>query len=475
MKRYTSSKTGNKNIHVDYQAPAFLVFSAFVCIALAFTVGTWFQTQNTASQLDNAIENITTFESQIIAEIEQKLNTINNVPPGPEGSKKKMPQAGNIDLIAGTGFVISPDAPNSEIDIATDESSVQRRVSDYCSNGEFAVAMLKNGSLVCEPISNDIARLDMNGMLFEENVPLQTLKYLCTWDALNNVPELNDANCTTERIGTFFSVSVAGTTTLGGSSDWQVADFVFCTESGFIRNAHVPKVFSVNGKTSNVMLSHFDLNDIDPNEHIDHSTLSLQGGTFINGGGPLTTSQSFNINPMLIQRRISPDCGAGNAINSVAEDGTPTCISPSFDLTYNLFRPTGFVASSRCDDVDVYFGTPQIWHDVPGMSTGPLSPGKYLIAYGVCMLCTNVPIKVQLIDNGDVVVPNSVAMDVQDAANSFDRLVYVEPTVTTTYRFQFQYSTSSGTCFFCDGRYTSTFDGDPDNHCMTQMWYLKLT
>ena len=76
-------------------------------------------------------------------------------------------------------------------------------------------------------IANGVATLDANGKVPVSQLDVAVLgglTYSGTWNASTNTPTIPTANAATK--GKYYKVSVAGTTNIGGVTDWQVGDWL---------------------------------------------------------------------------------------------------------------------------------------------------------------------------------------------------------------------------------------------------------
>lgn len=85
-----------------------------------------------------------------------------------------------------------------------------------------ALYMLDGSTLRAAGQVNGIATLDASGRVPTDQLPSSVYYYQGMWNASTDTPHLAD---TTPTIGYAWSVSVAGTTTLGAISSWAVGDF----------------------------------------------------------------------------------------------------------------------------------------------------------------------------------------------------------------------------------------------------------
>ena len=77
-----------------------------------------------------------------------------------------------------------------------------------------------------------------------------------TWDATLNDPDIDGGIAET---GYFWIVSVAGTTDVGGITDWEINDWAVKTAAGWAKIDNTDKVLSVAGRTGVIVLSITDI------------------------------------------------------------------------------------------------------------------------------------------------------------------------------------------------------------------------
>ena len=106
-------------------------------------------------------------------------------------------------------------------------------------------------------VANGVATLDSSGQVpLSQIPPLGDLNYQGTWNATTNSPIL------TSSVGTkgfYYVVSVAGTTTLNGISDWQIGDWAVFNGTVWQKIDNTDAVTSVNGYTGTVVLNAADV------------------------------------------------------------------------------------------------------------------------------------------------------------------------------------------------------------------------
>jgi len=118
------------------------------------------------------------------------------------------------------------------------------------------------------------------------------LNYQGTWDADTNDPSLASGVGTK---GYYYVVSVAGTTTLDGISDWQIGDWVVFNGTAWEKIDNTDKVSSVNSQTGVVVLDTEDVAASGDNQYYTPSASSANEKTAnkgaANGYCPLGADQ----------------------------------------------------------------------------------------------------------------------------------------------------------------------------------------
>jgi Chaperone of endosialidase len=120
---------------------------------------------------------------------------------------------------------------------------------------------------------------------------LGSLNYRGSWDAAANTPNLTAA-CTTGTKGYYYVVSTAGTTSIDGSSSWNVGDWVVCNGSIFQQVQTTNGVSSVFGRTGTITAQNGDYtaSQISNTPAGNISSATVQGAINQLDGSKLTAS-----------------------------------------------------------------------------------------------------------------------------------------------------------------------------------------
>jgi len=117
------------------------------------------------------------------------------------------------------------------------------------------------------------------------------LTYAGAWNANTNTPTLVSSVGTS---GTYYVVSVAGTTNLNGITDWQIGDWAIFNGTFWQKIDQTNTVSSVNGQVGAVSLAYADLAGAIPtwNQNTTGTAANVTGVVaVINGGSGTTTAQ----------------------------------------------------------------------------------------------------------------------------------------------------------------------------------------
>jgi hypothetical protein len=112
-------------------------------------------------------------------------------------------------------------------------------VGTFTVNGKGLITSASNLTITPEAIgainvnklgvANGIATLDSSGLLTSSQIPsalVGALVYQGVWNATTNTPSIITGSSTTGNKGQYYKVSVAGTTTVDGKSQWNVGDII---------------------------------------------------------------------------------------------------------------------------------------------------------------------------------------------------------------------------------------------------------
>lgn len=105
-------------------------------------------------------------------------------------------------------------------------------------------------------VANGVAGLGADGKVPTAQLPdvaIGGLNYQGTWNASTNTPTI--ATASSSNKGFYYKVATAGSTNVGGITDWKVGDWIVSNGSGWDKIDNTDSVSSVNGATGAVTIS----------------------------------------------------------------------------------------------------------------------------------------------------------------------------------------------------------------------------
>ena len=181
---------------------------------------------------------------------------------------------------------------------STNYDAVWSTLTAAMVGGLSVLATLAPGSGVASALANSaggasgFALLDSGGKLPTSQLPssvLGAMSYQGTWNASTNTPALVSGTGTK---GYYYKVSVAGSTTIDGLSQWNVGDLAVFNGTVWDKiDGIASEVLSVAGRTGAVVLSNADISGLGAAALLGvGSGLSSSGGNIILGDANLTYS-----------------------------------------------------------------------------------------------------------------------------------------------------------------------------------------
>lgn len=156
--------------------------------------------------------------------------------------------------------------------------------------------------------ANGVATLDSSGYVPLSELPSSVtgaVKYLGTWNALNNIPTL------TSSVGTqggYYVVNSAGTTTLDAVSEWQINDWAIFNGSAWEKIDNTDLVTSVSGRTGTIVLTKTDVGLA----NVDNTSDATKNAASVTLTNKTLTSPVINSPTGLVRA----DVGLGNVDNT---------------------------------------------------------------------------------------------------------------------------------------------------------------
>ena len=202
-------------------------------------------------------------------------------------------------------------------------------------------------------ISNGYPSLDSSGKVPTLQLPDSVVgasQYQGTWNAATNTPAIPAAAIGNK--GWYYSVAVAGSTSINGVTPWAVGDDIISSGTVWQKIPNVSAVISVNTKTGAVVLDKTDigLNNVDNTSDATKNSASatLTNKTINGANNTLTVRLDADVTNNLPVSRLNGGTGAGAA---TAWFGDGTWKTPTG--TGDVAGP----AASVTDEIVLYSGT----------------------------------------------------------------------------------------------------------------------
>jgi hypothetical protein len=229
------------------------------------------------------------------------------------------------------------------------------------------VSGLGTASVLDAAVALGAATLDASGKVPISQIPSSIqggVSYQGTWDATTNTPTIVSG---TGSKGHYYVVSVGGTTTIDGISDWLPSDWIIFNGTAWEKIDNTDSVTSVNGYIGAVSLNAADVG-------APPTTRTITAGTGLTGGGDLSANRTIEIdstvatltgtqtltNKTLTSPSItSPtgivkaDVGLGNVDNTsdaTKNSATATLTNKTINLTDNTLQATSAQIAAAVTD-----------------------------------------------------------------------------------------------------------------------------
>ena len=140
-----------------------------------------------------------------------------------------VPVTGGINYPGGRVGINTP-LPQEELDITGDVIVTGRLTVSAGMNGQLNGTISSSTTGTTQASTDDSTRIATTAFVNNAVGAIPSgLTFQGEWDALNNTPNIG---ASTPNNGDFYIVSVAGTTNLGGITDWEVGDWAIAVVSG---------------------------------------------------------------------------------------------------------------------------------------------------------------------------------------------------------------------------------------------------
>lgn len=193
--------------------------------------------------------------------------------------------------------------------------------------------------------ANGLATLDGSGKIPVGELPdtvLGALNYLGTWNARDNLPPIVAG---AGSKGSYYRVSVAGTTNIAGLNVWNVGDWIIFNGSTWDKlDGILSEVTSVAGRTGDVVINYSDMQGQIAQSSVFSATVTATNvslGVIKLGAGILASNDgTISIDTRSVSTATTASLGLvkiGNGI-SITADGTISAASSNAiqDITFNV-------------------------------------------------------------------------------------------------------------------------------------------
>lgn len=154
-----------------------------------------------------------------------------------------------------------------------------------------------------EILSTDSILTAFGKLQHQVNQLVGGLQYEGTWNASTNTPTITSSVGTD---GTFYIVSVAGTTNINGINDWQVGDWIVFHDTAWQKVDNSDSVSSVFGRVGNIVANQSDYSAFYPLiADIKNGVLTVQGTGVLSGSGTFSANQATNNTITLTHAAVS--------------------------------------------------------------------------------------------------------------------------------------------------------------------------
>jgi len=193
------------------------------------------------------------------------------------------------------------------------------------------------------------------------------LQYQGTWNASTNTPALASGTGTQ---GFFYKVSVAGTTTLDGVSEWGVGDFALFDGTTWDRIANQDGVVtSVAGRTGDVTLEQADIGGLTTTDDVTFGSVTATSftGDLVGNASSATTATTATTagNVSGVVAIANGGTGAATATDALTALGAYPASNPNNYITAADVSANSAVTSVNGETGDVVLGQ----NNITGLNT----------------------------------------------------------------------------------------------------------
>jgi hypothetical protein len=183
---------------------------------------------------------------------------------------------------------------------AVGPGSVAATLSNSAVTGKVLTGLNVAGSTI---LSTDSILTAFGKLQHQVNQLVGGLQYEGTWNASTNTPTITSSVGTD---GTFYIVSVAGTTNINGINDWNVGDWIVFHDTAWQKVDNTETVTSVFGRVGNIVANQSDYSAFYPLiADIKNGVLTVQGTGVLSGSGTFSANQATNNTITLTHSAVS--------------------------------------------------------------------------------------------------------------------------------------------------------------------------
>jgi hypothetical protein len=183
---------------------------------------------------------------------------------------------------------------------ATGPGSVSATLSNSAVTGKVLTGLNVAGNAI---LSTDSILTAFGKLQHQVNQLVGGLQYEGTWNASTNTPTITSSVGTD---GTFYIVSVAGTTNINGINDWNVGDWIVFHDTAWQKVDNTETVTSVFGRVGNIVANQSDYSAFYPLiADIKNGVLTVQGTGVLSGSGTFSANQATNNTITLTHSAVS--------------------------------------------------------------------------------------------------------------------------------------------------------------------------
>ena len=225
---------------------------------------------------------------------------------------------------------VSPGSYGSASDTLTATANAQGQLTALAATpiaiANTQVSGLGTASVLDAAVALGAATLDAAGKVPLSQIPASIqggVSYQGSWNASTNTPTIVSS---TGSKGHYYVVSVAGTTTINGISDWLAGDWIIFNGTAWEKIDNTDSVTSVNGYIGAVSLNAADVG-------APPTTRTITAGTGLTGGGDLSANRTIAIDSSV-----------------VTLTGTQTLTNKTINLTSNTLVATSAQIAAAVTD-----------------------------------------------------------------------------------------------------------------------------